>query len=297
MSGRGISGATYKIEYESPMGGVTNIGSYVTKCGLIVIPHVLPGWYIFTETSPAPGYELPTNPVKRVHFAPGENSYTYAQTHEDLYVDPRTNPNSGQRGSCEDWCGYLCSVLCAGNCGNPGDGGMSPGDGGKFGNISITNGNGDPIGGSGGNGGGNQPTDTAAPSLSAGSATRTGSMTATITFTSNEAGKTYSAYVNSGAAAPNVITTGLGSNCVAGTNTITVYLSGGAKDVYVKIKDADGNVSSALKVTVPAYSTGTETPPDDPGDTPNFDDVVVVGGTVVYLNPDFSTVIIKFGNY
>jgi hypothetical protein len=291
MSGRGISGATYKVEYESPTGGVTNIGSYVTKCGLIVIPHVLPGWYSLTETSPASGYQLPTNPTQRIHLAPGENSYTYAQTHEDLYVDPRTNPNSGQRGMCGDWCGYLCSVLCAGNCGNAGNGTMASGNGGAFGNITITNGNGQVIGG--GNGG-TTPTPSA-PTLTVGTVTRLGNYSATITFNSSVAGRYYTAYTASGNAAPTISTLGTGTACAAGANTITVSLTTGAKDFYIKVKDAAGNLSNALKITIPAYNAQTETPtPSDP--PPDFGGIVISGGTVVYLNPDFSGITISFGN-
>ncbi|MDR1668990.1 MAG: hypothetical protein LBR76_03445 [Oscillospiraceae bacterium] len=147
LTGRGISDATYKIEYESENGGIVGLGTVKTKCGLIVLPHVLPGWYILTETKPAPGYSLPTNPVQRLYLAPGENSYTYQQTRTDLYVDPRTDPNNGERGNCGDWCGYLCSTLCAGNCGQPGGGSMSGGESDNpFGGMTITNGNGNPIG-------------------------------------------------------------------------------------------------------------------------------------------------------
>jgi hypothetical protein len=275
------------------------MGSYVTKCGLIVIPHVLPGWYSLTETSPATGYQLPTNPTVRVHLAPGENSYTYAQTHEDLYVDDRTNPNSGSRGMCGDWCGYLCSVLCAGNCGNAGDGAMANGGGGTFGNITITNGNGEVI--AGGTGG---ATDTTAPKLTAGTVTRLGNYSATITFTSSTAGKYYTAYTASGNAAPTISTLGTGTACSAGANTITVSLTTGAKDFYIKVKDAAGNLSDALKITIPAYSV-TATPPPATTDTPaqdapvDFSGIVISGGTVVYLNPDplFAGIIIKFGNY
>ena len=298
MSGRGISGATYKIEYESPTGGVTNLGSYVTKCGLIVVPYVLPGWYSLTETSPASGYQLPTNPTQRIHLAPGENSYPYAQTHEDLYVDARTNPNNGQRGMCGDWCGYLCSVLCAGNCGNAGDGTMSRGTGGGFGNITITNGNGEPIGNTGGNnGGGSQPSNP--PTLTAGTVTRVSNMTATITFTSSAAGKYFYSVVNSGAAEPTVLTGGVGTNCNAGANTVTAYMTSGAKDVYIKVKDVNGNVSNALKISVPAYEAQTETSPTPvPSETPDFSGIVITGGTVVYLNPspEFSGITITFGN-
>jgi hypothetical protein len=147
LTGRGISDATYKVEYEDANGGIASLGTYKTKCGLIVLPHVQPGWYILTETAPAPGYSLPSNPVQRLHLAPGENSYTYSQTTTELYVDPRTNPASGERGACGDWCGHLCSILCAGNCGNPGGGDLSSNNGnGAFGNMVITNGNGNPIG-------------------------------------------------------------------------------------------------------------------------------------------------------
>lgn len=302
MSGRGITGATYRVQYESSTGGITTLGSYVTKCGLIVLPYVTPGWYVLTETSPAPGYQLPTNPTVRMYLAPGENSYTYAQTQTDLYVDPRTNPNSGSRGMCGDWCGYLCSVLCAGNCGNPGDGTMSPGGtSGGFGNITITNGKGDPLGG------GtttptdppNPPTDPSKPALTAGTVTRVSDLTATVQFTSSAAGRYYYSVVNSGANAPAVGTGGLGAVCSAGANTITVYMTAGAKDVYIKVKDADGNVSDALKVAVPAYSASAQTPAQTttPEPLPNFDNIVITGGTVVYLNPDFSGVVIKFGGY
>jgi hypothetical protein len=297
MSGRGISGATYKVEYESPTGGVTNIGSYVTKCGLIVLPHVLPGWYSLTETNPASGYQLPTNPTQRLHLAPGENSYTYAQTHEDLYADARTNPNSGNRGMCGDWCGYLCSVLCVGNCGNAGDGTMANDNdnGGAFGNISITNGNGEVIGGAdSGTGGG--ATDTTAPKLTAGTVTRLGNYSATVTFTSSEAGRYYTAYTASGNTAPTISALGMGTACSAGANTITVSLTTGAKDFYIKVKDAAGNLSNALKIVIPVYNAQTQPEAPTPSDTPDFSGIVITGGTVVYLNPDFAGITITFGN-
>jgi uncharacterized surface anchored protein len=293
MSGRGISGATYKIEYESPTGGVTNIGSYVTKCGLIVVPYVLPGWYSLTETIPASGYRLPTNPTQRLHLAPGENSYTHAQTHEDLYVDARTNPNNGQRGMCGDWCGYLCSVLCAGNCGNAGDGTMANGgSGGAFGNMVITNGNGETLGNTGG---GTAPTDTAAPTLAAGTVNRTGNFSATIQFTSSEAGRYYTAYTSSGGNVPTISTLGTGTVCSAGLNTVAVSLTTGTKDLYIKVKDAAGNISDALKIVIPAYNANTQIP-IPPSDTPDFGNIVITGGTVVWLNPDFSGITISFGD-
>jgi 5-hydroxyisourate hydrolase-like protein (transthyretin family) len=284
MSGRGISGATYKVEYESANGGITNLGGYVTKCGIIEIPYVLPGWYILTETSAAPGYSLPTNPTTRLHLAPGENSYTYQQTTEDLYADDRTNPSKGSRGTCGEWCGYLCSVLCAGNCGNPGDGAMASGGGNPFGNMTITNGKGESLGGGTG---GSSHTDATAPTLTAGTVNRTGNYSATVSFTSSEAGKYYTAYTTSGGNQPTISTLGAGTACVAGLNTITVSLTTGAKDLYIKVKDAAGNVSDALKIVMPAYSAQTQTP-----DTPDFGNIVIKGGTVVYINPDFSQITI-----
>lgn len=291
LTGRGIDNATYKVEYEGVNGGIINLGTYKTKCGLIVIPHVMPGWYILTETIPAPGYSLPTNPVQRMYLAPGANSYTYDRTLEDLYVDPRTNPNSGARGVCGDRCGYLCSRLCAGNCGNPGDGNMSGGTGGSFGGMTITNGGGDTLG-NGTATPANPGAGPAKPTLTAGTVTRNSDLTATVQFTSSAAGRYYFSIVNSGANAPTIATGGLGSPCSAGSNTITVYLTSGTKDLYIKVKDADGNVSDALKITIPAYvaqASATEQPP-------NFDNIVITGGTVVYLNPDFAGITITFGN-
>jgi 5-hydroxyisourate hydrolase-like protein (transthyretin family) len=292
LTGRGISDATYKVEYEGANGGATTLGTtYKTKCGLIVIPYVQPGWYVLTETIPAPGYSLPTNPVQRMYLAPGANSYTHDQTQNGLYVDPRTNPNSGQRGACGDWCGYLCSQLCAGNCGHPGGGNMSGGTDGKFGNLTITNGSGEPIGTI------TTPSDPGSnpvvPTLSAGTVTRNSNLSASVQFTSSAAGKYYYYVVSAGEAEPAISTAGLGASCAAGSNLVTVYMTSGAKDLYIKVKDASGNVSGALKIVVPAYTGQSE-----PADQPNFDNIVITGGTVVYLNPDpiFSGIRITFGS-
>jgi len=40
------------------------------------IPFVKVGWYIITETIPAQGFQLPSNPVMRIYLSPGANSYT-----------------------------------------------------------------------------------------------------------------------------------------------------------------------------------------------------------------------------
>jgi uncharacterized repeat protein (TIGR01451 family) len=76
LTGQGISGATFKVEYEQPDGGLRNLGSYKTGSdGRIVIPQAEPGWYVFTEVLPAPGFSLPVNPVTRMYFAAGDNAY------------------------------------------------------------------------------------------------------------------------------------------------------------------------------------------------------------------------------
>jgi hypothetical protein len=299
LTGRGISGATYRIDYEAPNGGIVNLGSYKTKCGLIVLPFVQPGWYILTETHPATGYQLPTNPTQRMYLAPGQNSYTYEQTRVSLYIDPRTNPLSGNRGTCGDCCGYLCSVLCAGNCGNPGDGNMAAGNGGSFGNITISNGSGEPLGSITNPTNPNNPpaNPTTKPVLAAGNVTRNSNITATITFSSSAAGRYYYSVVAAGANEPAVGTGGLGTVCSAGANTVTIYMTAGARDVYIKVKDDYGNISDALKICVPAYEemqTSATIPSSEP--PPNFDNIVITGGTVVYLNPDFSGIKITFGN-
>jgi hypothetical protein len=283
LSGRGIDGAVYRAEFESLGGGVTSLGTYTTKCGLIVLPHVLPGWYILTEISPAPGYSLPTSPVRRVHLAPGENSYSYEQTKEDLYVDPRTNPLNGSQGPCGEWCGHLCSVLCASSCG---------GAGGAFSGMTITNGSGNLLGSVGGAGSDGQ-SDTP-PVLTAASVTRVSDTRATVQFRSSEAGRYYYAAVSAGAAEPIVPTGGLGAACGADMTTAVIYLTAGAKDVYIKVKDTSGNVSAALKLHVPAYEPPDPTPDPTPA-TPAPSPAESAGG-VIYLSPDFPGVQITFGN-
>ena len=102
--------------------------------------------------------------------------------------------------------------------------------------------------------------DTTAPTLTAGTATRDSETTATVKFTSSEAGTYYYAVVESDGDAPADLTTiGTSGTCVTGTNTISVTgLSGlGAKDIYIVVKDAAGNVSQPLKITIPAIYTLT----------------------------------------
>ena len=97
--------------------------------------------------------------------------------------------------------------------------------------------------------------DTTAPTLSSGSATRDSETAATVKFTSDEAGEYYYAVVESGDTAPTIDTTGTGTACDTTEQTIPLTnLSGaGAKDIYIVAKDAAGNVSQQLKITIPAY--------------------------------------------
>ena len=93
------------------------------------------------------------------------------------------------------------------------------------------------------------------PVLTAGEATRDGEAAATVKFTSSEAGAYYYAVVESGAAEPEIDTTGTGTSCNTAQQTINLTnLSGaGAKDIYIAAKDAKGNVSEKLKIEIPAY--------------------------------------------
>ena len=97
--------------------------------------------------------------------------------------------------------------------------------------------------------------DTTAPTLSGGSATRDSETSATVKFTSSEAGTYYYAVVESGTTAPTIGTSGEGTSCANGENAISLTtLSGmGAKDIYIVAKDAAENVSQPLKITIPAY--------------------------------------------
>ena len=97
--------------------------------------------------------------------------------------------------------------------------------------------------------------DITAPTLSNGSATRDSETSATVKFTSDEAGTYYYVVAESGAETPDIDTTGTGTACVSGENTIslTSLSDAGAKDIYIVAKDAAENVSQPLKIEIPAY--------------------------------------------
>lgn len=100
----------------------------------------------------------------------------------------------------------------------------------------------------------NVSSDTTAPTLTGDSATRTSDTAATVKFTSNEAGSYYYTVVDSGAAKPEVNTNGTGTDCDTTEQTISLTtLTAGAKDIYIVVKDAAGNISGKLKIEIPAY--------------------------------------------
>ena len=100
-----------------------------------------------------------------------------------------------------------------------------------------------------------------APTLSGGFATRTSKTGATVKFTSSEAGNYFYKVVDLGAAAPTVDTSKSGTSAVKGENTITLSnLTEGARDIYIVVVGAAGGESAPLKVEIPAYGSGTDTP-------------------------------------
>ena len=103
-----------------------------------------------------------------------------------------------------------------------------------------------------------------APTLSNGSATRTSKTGATVKFTSSEAGNYFYKVVDHGAAAPTadeIMKSTTHGTASAGENTITLSnLTEDARDIYIVVKNASGGESAALKVEIPAYGSGSETP-------------------------------------
>ena len=93
------------------------------------------------------------------------------------------------------------------------------------------------------------------PTLAAGAVDRTSNTAATVKFTSDTAGTYYYGIVPTGDSAPDIDTTGTGTACTTNETSINASLTEGAKDLYIKVKDSSGNVSDALKIQIPAYST------------------------------------------
>lgn len=100
-----------------------------------------------------------------------------------------------------------------------------------------------------------------APTLSGGSATRSSKTAVTVKFTSSEAGNYFYKVVDHGAAVPTVDTSKNGTSAVKGENTITLSnLTEDARDIYIVVVNASRGESAALKVEIPAYGSGSETP-------------------------------------
>lgn len=103
--------------------------------------------------------------------------------------------------------------------------------------------------------------DTTAPKLTAGDATRTGETTATVKFTSDEAGSYYYVVDNNAIAPDSIDTTTAGTSCKANEETeISIdSLSNGVQYIHIVVKDAEGNVSQPLTIQIPAYTFTTFT--------------------------------------
>jgi|GEM_PF-3590185 len=99
--------------------------------------------------------------------------------------------------------------------------------------------------------------DTTAPVLSAGNVNRTNDTEATIGFTTDEDGTAYYLVIENGEAAPanTAVKAGirLGFVYVDYRWEWEVMLTAGAKDIYVVVEDAAGNISSVLKIEVTVY--------------------------------------------
>lgn len=126
--------------------------------------------------------------------------------------------------------------------------------------------------------------DTTKPVLTAGAVNRTSDTLGTVKFTSNKAGRYYYLVVADGVGEPTIDTSGVGTAC--NTSEITIInpsgLTSGAKDIYIKVKDASGNVSIALKIDIAAYiATGGGT---TGGGNSNLTTKPSQGETIVIVN-------------
>ena len=98
--------------------------------------------------------------------------------------------------------------------------------------------------------------DTTAPVLSAGTVNRTSDTAAKIGFKTDEAGTAYYRVVEKDATAPTNTTVKTGTSLGAVSGTVSgkdVTLTAGAKDIYVVVEDAAGNISAPLKIAAAAY--------------------------------------------
>lgn len=99
------------------------------------------------------------------------------------------------------------------------------------------------------------PVDNTAPVLTAGCVSRISDTEATVKFTSDEAGQYYYEVVPIGSPQPDIDTSGGGTACDTTEQTISLdSLTAGAKDIYIVVKDAAGNVSVPLFMDIAAYT-------------------------------------------
>ena len=100
----------------------------------------------------------------------------------------------------------------------------------------------------------NPTVDTTAPTLSNGSVTRDSATTATVKFTSDEAGSYYYVLDNSETAPDSIDTSGEGSSCNANEETTITLDSLSGEYIHIVVKDAVNNVSNVLTIPIPAYT-------------------------------------------
>ena len=97
------------------------------------------------------------------------------------------------------------------------------------------------------------------PELKAGNVNRVSDAEAKAVFRSDTAGTYYFRIAESGAAAPQIDTSGAGLDARKGNNTVTLTtLTAGAKDLYVVVKSGNA-VSDPLKIEIPAYVPAEKT--------------------------------------
>ena len=132
--------------------------------------------------------------------------------------------------------------------------------------------------------------DTTAPTLTAGTATRTGKTTATVKFTSDEAGSYYYVVDSSETLSDSIDTSGEGTSCNANTETTISLDSLSGEYIHIVVKDADNNVSDILTIQIPAY-TFTVTVDVDPsnGGAASADPSAAVEGDEIELTATPST--------
>jgi hypothetical protein len=98
--------------------------------------------------------------------------------------------------------------------------------------------------------------DITGPSLSEGGVNRASDTNATIGFTTDEAGEAFYYVVSEGVQAPlaqTIANGGTSLGAVSGTvNDKSVSLSAGARDIYIVVKDASGNIGAPLKIEAAA---------------------------------------------